>query len=317
MPYSKSEIEAEELKVKRLQASLDKAVSEKQMLETYDHPRDLRKLRVDLANAQIDLKRANHEAERNTRRARVREQSERTEFEMHTEKLAELKEEESKLIVKAETEGLVVYDDGRRHWQEPLNIAVAEEIGPRQQLMIIPDMTTLGVTTKVYESRYSEVQPGLPAFIRLDAKPDVVYPGKVEKVAVLPDDQNWWTPGVKVFDVEVVFDGSVPADVKPGMTSQVELQLGVLSDVLQAPVAAIFTQQEKTYCWVIGPDGPQRRQVKIGRMNDTHVEIRSGLEEGETVLLAQPESAQGEESESGEQPGPARPTAAPAPEAAS
>ena len=60
----------------------------------------------------------------------------------------------------------------------------------------------------------------------------------------------------KVFSVIVKLDQRVEG-LKPGMTAEVELVLARLVDVLSVPVAAVFTEQEKTYCWRLdgGPSG--------------------------------------------------------------
>jgi multidrug efflux pump subunit AcrA (membrane-fusion protein) len=170
-------------------------------------------------------------------------------------------------------------------------VQVGEKINSRQQLMIIPDMSTLQVKTRVYEAMVDQVQPGLEALIRLDAKPDLPLTGKVSKVGVLPDSQNrWLSPDVKVFNVIVAMDQR-PEGLKPGMTAQVELMLARLENVLSVPVAAVFTEQEKTYCWRPNGGKPEMAPIKIGRTNDRRAEIVSGLEEGDVVLLSPPPGA--------------------------
>ena len=72
------------------------------------------------------------------------------------------------------------------------------------------------------------------------------------------------------------------------MTAQVELVLARLVDVLSVPVAAVFTEQEKTFCYRVNGGRPEQVNVKVGRMNDKRVEIASGLAKGDRVLLAPP-----------------------------
>jgi HlyD family secretion protein len=135
----------------------------------------------------------------------------------------------------------------------------------------------------------------LKAHVRLDARPDTPLTGKISKVGVLPDSQNrWLNPGVKIFKVDVHLDTKVP-DLKPGMTAQVEIELDRLANVLSVPVAAVFTEQEKTRCYRLVGGLPQPTEIKIGRMNDTRVEVLSGLSEGDKVLLSPPSSAEGKD----------------------
>jgi len=297
-PYSQSEIKADELKVERLQLKLKRAETELEILMKYNHPREKSRLEMAVADAQISLERAKLEAKTQILLAEADEKAQKTRLDMKMSKLEKLLEDERKLLVRAGQEGLVVYDTGGSRWR-PSNVVVevGEQIRPRQQLMIIPDMTTLQVSTKVYEAMIDQVKIGQQAFIRLDAKPDVVLTGKVARVAVLPDSQNrWLSPGVKVYKVIVKFD-RLPKGLKPGMTAQVQLILARLEDALSVPMAAVFTEQEKTYCWRVSGSSIERVPVKIGRMNDVRVQIVAGLSEGDRVLLSPPAVAEREPTE--------------------
>ncbi|KKK80590.1 hypothetical protein LCGC14_2821990, partial [marine sediment metagenome] len=141
----------------------------------------------------------------------------------------------------------------------------------------------------VYEAMIDQIKLDLPAVIRLDSKADLTLTGKVSKVAVLPDRQRGWlNTDQKVFSVTVKFD-EIPEGLKPGMTCEVELVLARLKDALSVPIAAVFTEQEKTICYHVRPGGVETVEVKVGRMNDRRVEIISGLAEGDEVLLVPPE----------------------------
>ena len=52
---------------------------------------------------------------------------------------------------------------------------------------------------------------------------------------------------------------------------------------------SVFRDRGESVAFVVGNwVQPQRRVVEVGSYNDVWVEVRSGLEEGETVLLAPP-----------------------------
>jgi len=196
----------------------------------------------------------------------------------------------------AEESGLVVHETRRRPWHRPITLAVGEKINPRQQLMIIPDMTTLQVETKVYEAVRDQVREGLPALIRLtrqEAKDNATLTGWVHEVAPLPDSQNpWLSPGVKVFPTIIKFpDLKQTEGLTPGMTAQVEIILAELPDVLSVPIAAVFSEAEETYCYKTENGKHSRVPVKIGRSSETRVQILSGLGEDDAVLLAPPPGA--------------------------
>ena len=288
-PYSKNEIEADQLSVDRLKNSLAKAISERDMLVKYDHPRKQRKLALALEDAQVNDKRASLEAEKEIRKAEATEKAKKETLETRRTTLKELEEQAAKLVVKAEKSGLVVYDTGRgRRGGTDVVVMVGEKINPNQRLMMIPDMSSLQVSTKVYEALVDQVKPGVPVVIRLDAKQRMALKGHIDKVAPLPDSQNrWLNPGVKIYNVTVAFDDSTDG-LKPGMTANVEMMLARLENVLSVPVACVFTEQEKTYCYRRSWGKAERVAVKVGRMSDTRVQIAEGLKEGDEVLLGAP-----------------------------
>ena len=299
-PFSQNDIQADDLEVQQLQNSLENAKMELEKLQKFGNPRQTRELEDAIGDAKLALLRAKLEAENQLLIAKANEEAKRRVLEMRQKQLDEHLEDETRLTVQAERAGLVVYDTGNRgRWSsEPITIAKGEEMRPRQQMMVIPDMSSLQVKTKVYEAIIDQVQPGQLAYIRLDAKPDMTLTGKVSKVAPLPDSQNrWWSSGVKVYSVIVELDLK-DNGLKPGMTTEVELILAKLQDVLTVPVAAVFTDKGQTICYRKKGDGCKRVVVKVGRMNDTRVEIVSGLDVDDEVMLAPPvELARTEEAE--------------------
>ena len=76
--------------------------------------------------------------------------------------------------------------------------------------------------------------------------------------------------------------------VRPGMSAKVEILVDQLDDVLIVPIQAVAIREGKKLCYVMDSDTPQPRAVSTGAFNDIFVEIISGLEEGEQVLLNPP-----------------------------
>jgi HlyD family secretion protein len=291
-PYSANDIEAEKLGVQRLELASKSKIAEKEMLVKYDHPKSLRKLEGAVRDAELALKRARLEEEIQVGLAKADvDDKERTD-KMAKSELQREKDEYAKRIYIAESDGLVVYDTGwSRYGGEPVIIAEGKKINSRQQLMIIPNMETLRVKTKVYEAMIDQVRLHQQAYVRLEAKPDVVLTGDVEMVAALASKQDaWMNPDIRYYDVFIKLDKKMEG-LKPNMTAKVEIVLGELLDVLQIPVAAVFTDHEETYCWQVVDGRPQRTPVKIGRMSVSMAEVLSGLTDGGKVLLAPPEGA--------------------------
>jgi len=143
-----------------------------------------------------------------------------------------------------------------------------------------------------------KVKVGLPARVKVDAFPKRQFTGKVIKVAMMPaSDSSWLNPDLKEYETVVDIIGD-KTGLKPGMSAQVEIDVKTIKNVLQVPVQAITARKGKTIVYVVGPDGTEEpRVVEVGESNDTMVEIRSGLREGERILLEAPQIVLAKEEE--------------------
>lgn len=162
------------------------------------------------------------------------------------------------------------------------------QVRKRQELVKIPDTSRMKVTLKVHESHVGQVQAGQPAFVVLDSLPDQQFRGEVTKVGILPDAQSrWGNPNLKVYSTEVVITDPIP-DVKPGVSARAEIVVANLQDVLTVPIQAVTTLKGQQVCYVKKFRGPESVPVEIGMFNSSFIEIKSGLSEGDQVLLAPP-----------------------------
>jgi len=160
--------------------------------------------------------------------------------------------------------------------------------------MIIPDMTTLQIRTKVLETRVSDLKPGeTKGLVSIRALPNL---GKLSATlkwrAPQADQQHWLRSGAaKVYSATIDFDDKSVKGLRPGMGAEVEMILDELPDVMSVPIAAVFSEQEKSYCWRVTGGRQERVEVVIGATNDQYAEIRSGLKEGDRVMLVAPRGA--------------------------
>jgi HlyD family secretion protein len=117
------------------------------------------------------------------------------------------------------------------------------------------------------------------------------FTGEVTAVANRPESS--WYSTIKKYLVQVRIDGNTE-ELRPGFTAEAEIIVADLVDVIAVPVAAVIEQEGRFVCAVRRGDAVERREVSLGQGNDRLVEIVSGLEEGE-VLLLNPRAALGDE----------------------
>jgi HlyD family secretion protein len=88
------------------------------------------------------------------------------------------------------------------------------------------------------------------------------------------------------FEVELVFDGPVPAGLRRGQTVQPRLALGASTSALLLPIGAWLTDGGGTFAFVVNGDRAERRALTLGRRNVRHVEVLAGLKAGEQVVVS-------------------------------
>ena len=155
-------------------------------------------------------------------------------------------------------------------------------VNERQTILTIPDITQMAIEVKIHETEIKKVKVGQKATIRVEAFADQVLQGEVTKVSVLPNSEDrWLSPDLKVYKTTVSVEG-VHEWLKPGMTAEVEIAVRNLENVFYVPLQAVSSHGGKRVCYLANED---RRVVETGEFSDKYIEIKSGLEEGDRVLL--------------------------------
>jgi multidrug efflux pump subunit AcrA (membrane-fusion protein) len=182
--------------------------------------------------------------------------------------------------------GQVVYWSSTQQWSR-VKIEQGAEVPEGYKIITIPDASKMKVEIKVHETWIDKIEPNQPAKITIAAFPDKTFTGKVLKKAPLADPQNFLNPDLKVYATDVSIGGTHDF-LKTGMTGKVEVVIDELHDVLYVPIQSVVTVDEMKICYVRASSRVERREVETGLFNDDFVEIKSGLNEGEKVLLNPP-----------------------------
>ena len=143
------------------------------------------------------------------------------------------------------------------------------------------------------EQDYKKIFPGLKAKIRVEAHAGKTYAGHVKSVAAVASQAEFFSSDVKVYTTMVSIDAELDPEVenlKPGMSAEVTILADETSDpVLTIPIQAVVgnvSMGAKRKCFVLDGGGqPKERDIEVGISNDRLVEVRSGLAEGERVVL--------------------------------
>lgn len=207
-----------------------------------------------------------------------------------------LDQQERKLrqgAVLAPRAGLVVYAmTGDVENQKKISVGMIPFEG--QELMYLPDISSMMVDTEISEVDLARVNNGMPVEIRLDAYTGAVFKGQVTYIADLAKRKisrvTGKATGAKVFDVTIqVLDQD--KRLKPGLTATLDIIVGQHENILSIPLEAVFLDdQDQTITYVKRRGGVDVRRIHIIESNDRVAVVKDGLDAGEEILLGRPSS---------------------------
>jgi multidrug efflux pump subunit AcrA (membrane-fusion protein) len=283
------ELKADELEEESLEIQKKQAETAKDLFIKYEFPKEAETRLSGYYEAERELDRIKAGARSKLAQAEAKLESEKATFFLETERLEKWRRQLKACTIRAPAPGQVVYGSSLMdRWRRRSHmIEVGAEIDERQKIISIPDLSQMKVEVKIHETWVDKVQPEQGAKITISALPDQTFTGKVLKKAPLPNPEDFLNPDLKVYTTDVSIEGTHES-LKTGMTAKVEIIIDELHDVLSVPIQSVINVEGKKICFVATGKGTQRREVETGAFNDSFVEIKSGLAEGEKVMLNPP-----------------------------
>ncbi|MBX9678464.1 MAG: hypothetical protein K2X38_06845 [Gemmataceae bacterium] len=162
------------------------------------------------------------------------------------------------------------------HLRDPLDLT--------SQIMIFEDQRD-----SFKELEFRTLKQGQKAYVKVDAYPGKMYSGHVKTVATVASQADFMASDVKVYQTMVSMDGLVDS-LKPGMSAEVTILADesggpVLTVPIQSVVGAISMGASRKVYVLDEQKQPKQRDIVVGMSNDQMVEVKSGLEEGDKVVL--------------------------------
>jgi membrane fusion protein (multidrug efflux system) len=155
---------------------------------------------------------------------------------------------------------------------------VGDRVNANQQVYTIEDFKPLLIRVSVPTSDAIKLETGMAAEVMTEILKGTVFKGAVKLINPRIDVQ---TGTVKV-TVEVL-DESLR--LKPGMFVEVRIAIGTKENVLVIPRKAILYKQNKTYVFVLNQNQVSQREIILGLSEEDYVEVTSGLDRGEVIVV--------------------------------
>lgn len=169
-----------------------------------------------------------------------------------------------------------------------MSVSPGGAVSSGAEAFTIIDYQDLSATIQVDELDVLKIHQGLKATLQLDAIPEKTYNGKVSMIANEGAIKN----GVSTFGVTIHLDQ--PGEIKAGMSAQATILVEQKKNILVLPIESVIQQGNQ---YVVQkarvsagtqnaqPDTTTEQKVNIGIHDDSQIEIKSGLKEGDLVVI--------------------------------
>jgi HlyD family secretion protein len=226
---------------------------------------DLEKAIDDLEIAKLELNQAIENAAMANEAAEFEIRS--TELEQERQQLivSEVKRKITELSVESPVSGMV----------SNIEVRDKDTVQPAQSLFSVVDLSEFEVEVKIPENFADEASTGTLVMIRYE---DKEYPGEVKSLS--PEVEDSQVKGI------VTFGELSPSGLKQNQRVYTRLILESRPDVLRIPRGPFLESMGGRQVYVLQGDLAQLRSIEVGIVSVTEIEVLSGLEIGEEIILS-------------------------------
>ena len=144
----------------------------------------------------------------------------------------------------------------------------------------LTDLGTNEVKARFSEADTAKIKPGQAAKVEFESLGEQLT-ARVIRI----DPIETVVANVVTYTVTLLLDKKLE-EIKPGMTGNVDVIIAQKQNVLRLPVTAINPRNGRATVQVLRPDGTQEtRHVTTGLKGDDDIEITSGLDAGDRVVV--------------------------------
>jgi HlyD family secretion protein len=158
-----------------------------------------------------------------------------------------------------------------------LDAEIGQRINEGQRIGQINVLDNFKIKALIDEHYIDRVKRDLPATLDRNG---TIFNLKVRKV--YPEVRNGQ------FEIDLVFDGATPDNIRTGQTYHIKLELGESAKSILLSRGGFFQSTGGQWVYVLNEDGSEatKRNIKIGKQNPQYYEVLEGLNAGEKVITS-------------------------------
>jgi len=163
-----------------------------------------------------------------------------------------------------------------------VNKRAGETVQPADSAVSLLPEGPFQVEADIYEEDIIDVK--IDDFVRIDLPvfPDQTFSGRV----ILIDPAEKLIDGVVYYEVNIIFN-TFREGIKPGMTADIVIETDKKENVLVFSKAALKKTDGESMVRVLENGKVQERKIEVGLEGDEYVEVISGLQEGEQIIVSE------------------------------
>ena len=162
-----------------------------------------------------------------------------------------------------------------------INGQVGSSMGTSTTMMVIQDSDHPYILASVSEMDIHQVYVDQKVRVEYESDYGIPYEGLVSHISSLPSIDN---NGIVTYDVTIDLV-TYPDTMRPGLTTMLNFVLKERIDALIIPNTAVKLDGTTQYVEVATETGSERRDIMTGLTDGVNVEVLSGLEAGEVLLI--------------------------------
>jgi multidrug efflux pump subunit AcrA (membrane-fusion protein) len=160
-------------------------------------------------------------------------------------------------------------------------VSVGATVGPGTSIAVISVTDNLEINARIPEREIAGLRTGLKAEVSLAAYPGAYFPATISHVSPVLDTAS------RTKLISLRFDRN-DSRINAGMFARVRINTGIYDNVLTVPAEAVVRKHGEDTVYILRGTGQvqaESRPVAVGITLDGWTEIRSGLDEGEAVVV--------------------------------
>lgn len=162
-----------------------------------------------------------------------------------------------------------------------VNVDEGDDVDANTTIIEVVDTSLIEIDGIVDEVDVLLVTAGTPTEVTFDALRGQVFEGTVSEISSAAGNQS----GVVTYPIKVQVVVPAGMQLREGLTAVAKIVLNEEKNVLLVPQQSLYGTFDQPAVRLVTDSGVEDRVVELGNSDDFWVAVRSGLEEGDQVVL--------------------------------